>query len=415
MESERVSCMFEIEEKHMEFCLPTLCHIFGLGQHAHAAARIILTDKKAIGLCLLKKACLLDLKQPVHKTLYRTYWSWFKHQVVPVSFNNNSSVKLVENILGGLIVHLNEQSMDAVDFMHDKYHPYFEDLTNVSNGGDNIWYGPPAKSLPEWNSFDKNPKLHPFINQVGEAIKDFWGNKTNFMQYETVFLFSELNETRDNIPQKAHVDLSEDLIEFEESKIGAKSLIGFTPINPDGMMLLVWTDGRPKKHRTREEIKQDHARRAKDIPVTPGQYFLYIPRGVFVALPGDTIHAGGFCFGRKWQCPTKNNRKTNNVHYFQNQHLHFTFCCSSLAVEEASGETNITIVDDDRKPCVNDFVANKEIMDNLFKCLLDHHPKFEEEHKEVVTQSNKRQKKYLKEMEYCDASFNILCCFVLHI
>ncbi len=236
LESERVSCMFEIEEKHMEFCLPTLCHIFGLGQHAHAAARIILTDKKAIGLCLLKKACLLDLKQPVHKTLYRTYRSWFKHQVVPVSFNNNSSVKLVENILGGLIVHLNEQSMDAVDFMHDKYHPYFEDLTNVSNGGDNIWYGPPAKSLPEWNSFDKNPKLHPFINQVGEAIKDFWGNKTNFMQYETVFLFSELNETRDNIPQKAHVDLSEDLIEFEESKIGAKSLIGFTPINPDGMM-----------------------------------------------------------------------------------------------------------------------------------------------------------------------------------
>jgi len=72
-------------------------------------------------------------------------------------------------------------------------------------------------------------------------------------------------------------------------------------------------------------------------------------------------------------------------------------------------------VDDDRKPCVNDFVPNEEIMDNLFKCLLDRLPKFEEEHKEVVTQSNKRQKKYLKEREYCDASFNILCCFVLHI
>jgi len=53
LESERVSCLFEIEEKYMEFCLPTLCRMFGLGQHAHAAARIILIDKKAIGLSLL--------------------------------------------------------------------------------------------------------------------------------------------------------------------------------------------------------------------------------------------------------------------------------------------------------------------------------------------------------------------------
>jgi len=55
LESERVSCMFEIEEKHMEFCLPTLCHIFGLGQHAHAAARIILTDKKLLGFVFSRK------------------------------------------------------------------------------------------------------------------------------------------------------------------------------------------------------------------------------------------------------------------------------------------------------------------------------------------------------------------------
>jgi len=53
LESERVSCSFEIEEKYMEFCLPTLCRMFGLGQYAHAAARIILIDKKAIGLSLL--------------------------------------------------------------------------------------------------------------------------------------------------------------------------------------------------------------------------------------------------------------------------------------------------------------------------------------------------------------------------
>jgi len=79
---------------------------------------------------------LLDLKKTLYKTLYITYRSWFKHQVVPVSFNNNSSVKLIENILGELIVCLNGKSMDSVDYMNDKYHHYIEDLTNV--GGDNV-------------------------------------------------------------------------------------------------------------------------------------------------------------------------------------------------------------------------------------------------------------------------------------
>jgi len=46
-------------------------------------------NRKAICLCLLKKACWLDLKgNPEHKTLYRTYRSWYKHQVVPVSYRN---------------------------------------------------------------------------------------------------------------------------------------------------------------------------------------------------------------------------------------------------------------------------------------------------------------------------------------
>jgi len=53
--------------------------------------------------------------------------------------------------------------------------------------------------------------------------------------------------------------------------------------------------------------------------------------------------------------------------YFQNQHLHFTFCSSSLAVEEAESEDKIIIVGDNKKICKNDFVANKEIMENLFK------------------------------------------------
>ncbi len=69
-----------MDEENMEFCLATLTKIYGLGQDVHAAAMTILKDRKAIGLCLLKKACWLDLNHnPDQKTLYRTYRSWFKH------------------------------------------------------------------------------------------------------------------------------------------------------------------------------------------------------------------------------------------------------------------------------------------------------------------------------------------------
>ncbi len=45
-------------------------------------------------------------------------------------------------------------------------------------------------------------------------------------------------------------------------------------------------------------------------------------------------------------------------------------------LEEAEGEDKIIIVGDNKKICKNDFVPNKEIMDNLFNNLLDHHPKY---------------------------------------
>jgi len=43
-----------------------------------------------------------------------------------------------------------------------------------------------------------------------------------------------------------------EVTDFEEKGFGA------TSINPDGMMILVWTDDRHKKHKTDEEIKIDH-------------------------------------------------------------------------------------------------------------------------------------------------------------
>ncbi len=245
-------------------------------------------------------------------------------------------------------------------------------------------FGPPGRGLEEWGSFDKNPQLTPFMNQVKPAIlesidkphiKDF--------QYSTSFLFSCLSSVRDNIPQLAHMDLKSEITQAEYDLIQTKSMIGFTPINEDGMMILVWTEGTPKTYRDQDQIDEDNKREEEDIYVTPGQYFLYIPRGVFVALPGDTIHAGGFCFGKKIPCPSNKNAIKNSKkkqpkveeHYFQNQSLHFTICFSKKAANDVQYDISITVIDEDEERFKNDFKPDEDTMKILFKYVLDCHPK----------------------------------------
>jgi len=85
---------------------------------------------------------------------------------------------------------------------------------------------------------------------------------------------------------------------LEEDCLGVKSCIGFTPINPDGMMLQVWTEGKCKKYQSTVEVIEDENHTNNEKDPKPGQYVLYIPCGVLVVLPGDTVHAGGFLI---WQ------------------------------------------------------------------------------------------------------------------
>ncbi len=99
-------------------------------------------------------------------------------------------------------------------------------------------------------------------------------------------------------------------------------------------------------------------------------------------MPGDTIHAGGLCFGKKEALAIPPNKakkivNTGKEHLFQNHHLHFSFLCSDLAYKVATGqETNITLVGDNQGSMYKDFLADEGVMNTLFKCLLDHHPNF---------------------------------------
>ena len=232
--------VYHIADKDMEFCLDTLTSIYGLNQKAMTASRELLIDRKAIGLNLLKKACGEDWKS--NKKLYWIYTNWFGHQIVPMGPKNSSACSILKK-LGGFMVQLDEGSMKAIDYINNHHSPKYSDLNNVSNGGDNIRFAGPGNGLPDWGSFDGKRVLQPFINQVHPALFDHWKNKDDIVfRYETSFIYSKLGDTRDNVPQKAHQDHESSITDEEFDTLGIKSMIGFTPISEDGMMVVVWTE-----------------------------------------------------------------------------------------------------------------------------------------------------------------------------
>jgi len=67
----------------------------------------------------------------------------------------------------------------------------------------------------------------------------------------------------------------------------------------EGLMLMIWT--KDCYHTTETKMYYSH-------------FTLFITYGVMLYLPGDIIHAGGFCFGRK----VRND--------FNNECIHFYIC-----------------------------------------------------------------------------------------
>ncbi len=170
----------------------------------------------------------------------------------------NSSTGVILKKLDGFMLQLDEGSMCAVDYINAHHCPKYSDLECVSNGGDTIRLVAPGNGLHDWGSFDNKRVLQPFINQVHPKIFDHWGNKSNIVfNYETTFIYSQLSTTRDNVPQKAHQDHDSDITDIEEEALGIKSLIGFTLISEDEMMVVVWTEGKHKKYRSKEQVEID--------------------------------------------------------------------------------------------------------------------------------------------------------------
>jgi len=133
-----------------------------------------------------------------------------------MSPNNKAALTLIKNLKGVMMV-LNEEAISAVDHFHATYCPKYEDLEVVSNGGDNIRFAPLGNGFDKWGSFDKKKPLQPFCEQVGSSIQNYWkkGKPVFEMKYEIAYLVSDLDDAKDNYPQKVHINIHLDITEIE--------------------------------------------------------------------------------------------------------------------------------------------------------------------------------------------------------
>jgi len=203
---------------------------------------------------------------------------------------------------------------------------------------------------------------------------EYWKNKEDIVfNYQIQSIFSKLGEIKDNIPQLAHVDMKDVVTQFEEEKLGMKSCIGFTPINEDEMMLQVWTEGKSKKYCTVEKVIEEEKCVNDDNEPKPGQYVLYIPHGVMLVLPGDTVHVEVFVLAAKCHVQAKLVEKK---FYCRMAICTFNFCCSQLARDDCNGEASITVVSNDEPPYLRDYAPEEINMKSLLQSVLDHHEDF---------------------------------------
>jgi len=122
------------------------------------------------------------------------------------------------------------------------------------------------------------------------------------------------------------------------------SLVGFTPISEDGMMVVVWTEGIHTKYRSKEHMEINQKRVFKNLMwhltniifTFPGVFLLLclltpLMQVVLVLVRNNLcLYPQAIKLARPKTCPDENlNISPDEI--FQNHCLHFSFLCSDVA------------------------------------------------------------------------------------
>ncbi len=318
----------------ISLCLPSTVRIFGLPTKSFQIVQQQHTkDSKKIGLSMLKYFCKNFTCKKDMKPFYHLFRQWFPQPVVPISTMNSQAVNIVK-ALKGKIMPLNDEVLAAVKHILMKHCPDLNKLKRVSNGGENIVFAPP-KGIKAWNGMKTNKKVQALHNVLEEGIQDLWMDcpeAMEFFEYKMSCLFSRLTaENPKGIPQTAHTDYTSEQIGETFDALKVNPLIAFTPMHEDGTMLLIWTD----KYKRWQILAENQ----------PAKYYLYIPFGTLLILPGHVVHSGGFCFGNVFG----NENIPKRLWNFKNHRLHFFLCPDAASIDQANSDANEIIYDDEDK------------------------------------------------------------------
>ena len=221
----------------------------------------------------------------------RSWSNYFPKELIMVVEESVKARQLIEKKLNGRIMSLSVKSCAELDVLVANHRPNPSRLYSVTNGGHNILFGPFAKLSSGWNTLSK--RYRHFHTEMVMVTKSLWQDVSSCPYMKPTYMVSKQNFCMSSDPQVAHTDF--DPFVCQQSK--NIPYVAFAPCCKEGSMLMVWT----KDCYETKENRRYYC-----------HFYLYIPYGVMLYLPGDVIHAGGFCFGRK---PT-NQLSNERVHFY---------------------------------------------------------------------------------------------------
>jgi len=313
-------------------CLATTVRVFGLPAGTHQIVHSMHTgDKKRIGLSMLKFFARKFTNKKDHMTFYNTFRSWFPQEVIPVSPRYVQAFNVIQKVLRGKIVELNDSAKSSLQYILHHHYTTIGDQRRVTFGGENIVFGPP-RGMKEWDDLD-HEHTRPLLHALKGAISELWVRRPaaiEYFKYKMANLYSNLGPANPTgTPQLAHRDFAKEAVDITYDVLDLKPMIAFVPMDEDGCMLLIWLD----------EYKKWQVRTHGP----PYKYYLYIPYGTMVLLPGDIVHAGGFCFSST--NPNAAVKLPRSIRGYTNPRLHFLLCPDVVSHTAADSGKNEVFVD----------------------------------------------------------------------
>jgi len=279
-------------EHHVTLCWRTFRLMLGLSRREAQFIKKVLLDNTRCDFFWNKVNENVNyLKENGRLLTDRVWYKYFIPNFIIAVPECGKAVRLLDTKLGGKVVTLSAKSLANLESLFSQHKPSHATTNAVSHGGHNILYGRFSRFCNEWNPFEKKfPDLH---GEVANVATGFWNDDTCVAMLKPTYMVSRMMSSLPCIPQVAHTDFHVSVCRAAKSK----PFIAFAPASNEGCMLLVWTK---EKYTGKDE--KEYFR----------HFYVYIPHGSMLFLPGDTVHAGGFTFGR-----TTGKEYTNHrIHFY---------------------------------------------------------------------------------------------------